>query len=88
MDNTRNALAELAERLLNHAEYLYGNNNKASDDVSKSQRIVAELAKVSEGRWVEYCGSKLYLCRLGGHVIEMAVGKCRAIAEEEKKSET
>ena len=46
MSETKNALVELAERLSNDAEYLYGNNNKASEDVSKAQRIVAVLAKV------------------------------------------
>ena len=51
-------------------------------DIRKASRIVAELAKVSEGSWVEDCGGRFYLCRLEGRVIETAVGKCRAIAEE------
>ena len=50
MPETKNSLAELAERLSNDAEYLYGNNDNASEDVSKAQRIVAELAKVEDRR--------------------------------------
>ena len=50
MERSTNALAELAECLSNDAEYLYGNNDKASEDVSKAQRIVAELAKVEDRR--------------------------------------
>ena len=46
--HNKNALAELAECLSNDAEYLYGNNDKASEDVSKAQRIVAELANVED----------------------------------------
>ena len=73
-----NALAELAERLSNDAEYLYGNNDKASENVSKAQRIVAELAKVMPS----------YLAGKPGHsFIETEAHKayrnCRAIAEEE-----
>ena len=51
-------------------------------DIRKASRIVSELAKVSEGSWVEDRGGKFYLCRLESRVIETAVGKCRAIAEE------
>lgn len=83
MTETKNALAELAERLSNDAEYLYGNNNKASEDVSKAQRIVAELAKVSDGHWEVICdGPDAYLCTAGDLKVQCAIGRCRAIAEE------
>ena len=72
MDNTKNALAELAECLSNDAEYLYGNNDKASEDVSKAQRIVAELAKV-ESMSIEI-NKERYSYE--------SFKKCRAIAEE------
>lgn len=83
MSETKNALAELAERLSNDAEYLYGNNDKASEDVSKAQRIVAELAKVSDGHWEVICdGPEAYLCTAGDLKVQCAIGRCRAIAEE------
>lgn len=72
----RNALEELAERLDK------GRWNLDVKDYDKAVLIIAELAKVSEGSWVEDCGGKFYLCRLEGRVIETAIGKCRAIADE------
>ena len=73
MERSTNALAELAECLSNDAEYLYGNNDKASEDVSKAQRIVAELAKVNT------LGPK----HIPGDIsLYTAYAKCRAIAEE------
>lgn len=73
MGRITNALAKLAERLSTHAEYLDGNNDKASEDVSKAKRIIAELAKVEYGD--------------DGHIrywtdTEIKLKKCRAIAEE------
>ena len=83
MAESKNALAELAERLSNDAEYLYGNNDKASEDVSKAQRIVAELAKVSDGRWEVICdGPPAYFCTAGDLRVQCAIGRCRVIAEE------
>ena len=83
MAETKNALAELAERLSNDAEYLYGNNDKASEDVSKAQRIVAELAKVSDGHWEVICdGPSAYFCTAGDLKVQCVIGRCHAIAEE------
>lgn len=91
MPEKKNALAELAKRLRNG---LYINpNDKRFDgpvivrtldanDVLAAQRIVAELAKVVDGSWVEDCVGKFYLCRAESRVVETVVGKCRAIAEE------
>ena len=75
MYNTKNALAELAKCLSNDAEYLYGNNDKASEDVSKAQRIVAELAKVEDQRDGETNSDVLWRCN-------NCIAKWRAIAEE------
>lgn len=75
MERSTNALAELAERLSNDAEYLYGNNNKASEDVSKAQRIVAELAMVEDRREEETNSDALWRCN-------DCIAKCRVIAEE------
>ena len=73
MERSTNALAELAECLSNDAEYLYGNNDKASEDASKAQRIVEELAKVNT------LGPK----HIPGDIsLYTAYAKCRAIAEE------
>ena len=74
MADTKNALAELAECLSNDAEYLYGNNDKASEDVSKAQRIVAELAKIEDRHDGETNSDVLWRCN-------DCIAKCRAIAE-------
>lgn len=76
MADKKNALAELAECLANDAEYLYGNNDKASEDVSKAQRIVAELAKVED--WTNDFGAD----EPRPYSSVSAIKKCRAIAEE------
>ena len=77
-DTKRNALAELAECLSNDAEYLYGNNDKASEDVSKAQRIVAELAKVD--RLYRFVATKDNYQRYRTE-LAVLISKCRAIAE-------
>ena len=75
MIENKNALAELAECLSNDAEYLYGNNDKASEDVSKAQRIIAELAKVEDRHDGETNSDVLWRCN-------DCIAKCREIAEE------
>lgn len=75
MTKKRNALAELAERLEIHSEYLSGDNDPASNDVLLARRIIAELAKIT-------------LNGVGWPVrLELADAyeKCRAIAEEGAK---
>lgn len=76
----KNALIELAVDMQVIRDGTFNPAYRESAD--KAMRIVAELAKVSEGSWVEDCGGKVYLCRLESRVVETAVGKCRAIAEE------
>ena len=84
MADKKNALAELAECLSNDAEYLYGNNDKASEDVSKAQRIVAELSKVEDVNDVY----RLKLVRRPNQDQALsAIVKCRAIAEEGAEDE-
>ena len=49
----------------------------------KAQRIVAELAKVSDGNWEVICdGPPAYFCTAGDLKVQCAIGRCRAIAEE------
>ena len=92
MIETRSALAELAKRLRNG---LYINpNDKRFDgpvivrtldanDVLAAHRIVAELAKVSDGHWEVICdGPPAYFCTAGDLKVQCAIGRCRAIAEE------
>ena len=51
--------------------------------ISKAQRIVEELAKVSDGHWEVICdGPEAYLCTAGDLKVQCAIGRCRAIAEE------
>lgn len=81
MGRSTNALAELADRLSPRGEtktLLLVNGR----DIIKAQRIVAELAKVGDGRWVkDYYAGWFYTCRAERRVVETAVGKCLAIAE-------
>ena len=80
MPETKNALAELAERLSPRGEtktLLLVNGR----DIIKAQRIVSELAKVGDGRWVKDYAGWFYVCRAESRVVETAVGKCLAIAE-------
>ena len=79
MADTKNALAKLAECLSNDAEYLYGNNDKASEDVSKAQRIVAELANADFAYANDPVSNNCVKLRLDAFI------KCRAIAEEGEK---
>ena len=82
-EKERNALAELANEMSWIENILcYEGYSPYIADANKASRIISELAKVSEGRWVEDFGGKFYLCRLESRVVETAVGKCRAIAEE------
>ena len=81
-DTKKNALAELAERLKpkgNDCLYFlidYG-------DLCKAARIVAELAKVSDGNFEVICdGSTAYFCTAGDLKVQCAIGRCREIAEE------
>lgn len=94
MDNTKNALAELAERLAQIAEVeresavFHGDPLDASEDIDKAQRIVAELAKADIGEihmaaTLPKGGRQILSC------IDEAVWNatdivetCRAIAEE------
>lgn len=81
MANEHNALAELANALV-----VVG--IKATDDrdaimISRAQRIIAELAKVSDGHWHDVCNGHLaYCCNSGSMAVQCCIGKCRVIAEE------
>lgn len=92
MPEKKNALAELAKRLRNG---LYINQNDKrfdgpvivrtldANDVLAAHRIVAELAKVSDGEWNDVCnGHPAYFCTAGDMKVQCCIGKCRAIAEE------
>ena len=87
MKRRTNALAELAERL---TPGLVINVNGCAiakdvdfDALQKAQRIVEELAKVSDGRWEVICdGPPAYFCTAGDLKVQCAIGRCRAIAEE------
>ena len=90
MAETKNALAELAERLAsNTVELVEGDefplrlSREAVIDFRKARRIVAELAKVSDGHWEVICdGPDAYFCTAGDLKVQCAIGRCRAIAEE------
>ena len=81
MADKRNALAELAGRLgrviIPHPK------TRIYNDLLKAYRIVAELAKVSDGNWEVICdGSPAYFCTAGDLKVQCAIGRCREIAEE------
>ena len=75
MTNTKNALAELAERMA-VVTSRGGDTWRWLKDVIKAQRIIAELAKVRDTNWS------------GGHNYpepnssSVAISKCHEIAEE------
>ena len=84
MIETRSALAELAERITDVLAF-YQNDMylEHKQTLDKAQRIVAELAKVSDGNWEVICdGPPAYFCTAGDLKVQCAIGRCRAIAEE------
>lgn len=87
MADGKNALAELAERLtpgiVINVNGCVTAKDVGFDALQKAQRIVAELAKVSDGSWEVICdGPPAYFCTAGDLKVQCAVGRCRAIAEE------
>ena len=86
MPEIKNALAELAKRLRNG---LYIDRDRFdhpvitcvldSEDVLMAQRIIAELAKVSDWHWQVICDD---FCTTGDFELHCAIGRCLAIAEE------
>ena len=76
MRETRSALAELAERitevLASYQDDMYLEHRQTLD---MAQRIVAELAKVKDGREGETNSEALWRC-------SDCIAKCRAIADE------
>ena len=90
MPETKNALAELAEVMDKpvdmasiHDRGLVVLNAQQFSAYQKAQRIVAELAKVSDGNWEVICdGPPAYFCTAGDLKVQCAIGRCRAIAEE------
>ena len=83
MTETRNALAELAKWLKQLVDANGGKKCRAVANIDKAQRIVAELAKVSDGHWEVICDVQhAYFCTAGDLKVQCAIGRCRAIAEE------
>ena len=85
-DTKKNALAELAERLSsNKVELVEGDefpirlSREAVIDLRKARRIIAGLAKVSDGHWQVICDD---FCTTGDFELHCAIGRCLAIAEE------
>ena len=74
MTNTKNALAELAERMA-VVTSRGGDTWRWLKDVIKAQRIIAELAKVEDRHNGETNSDVLWRCN-------DCIAKCRAIAEE------
>ena len=83
MSKTKNALAELSAYLAMYRDF-HRDDDRVNDHIlTKAQRIVAELAKVSDGRWEVICdGPPAYFCTAGDLKVQCAIGRCRAIAEE------
>ena len=80
ISETENALAELAKGIRVISLWV---DSKYENILGKAQRIVAELAKVSDGHWEVICdGPDAYLCKAGDLKVQCAIGRCRAIAEE------
>lgn len=73
-DTKRNALVELAENL-EHENFFGVDHYKRELWVYKSQRIVAELAKVEDQRYGETNNDVLWRCN-------DCIARCREIAEE------
>ena len=80
MSETKNALAELAKEIRVMNLWV---DSKYENILDKAQRIVAELAKVSDGHWEVICGGPpAYFCTAGDLKVQCAIGRCLAIAEE------
>ena len=75
MPETNNALAKLSEQLKNY--------HSQGPVIDKARRIIAELAKVSDGRWDVVCdGPEMYICKAGSTEVQCCIGVCLSIAEE------
>ena len=86
MPETKNALAELAEVMDKpvdmasiHDRGLFVLNAQQFSAYQKAQRIIAELAKVSEWHWQVICDD---FCTTGDFELHCTIGRCLAIAEE------
>lgn len=82
-DTKKNALAELAERL-GKIDERYPLTIRQIEDVDSAQRIIAELAKVSDWHWQVICDD---FCTTGDFELHCAIGRCLAIAEEGSRDE-
>ena len=83
MTDEKNALAKLSAYLAMYRDF-HKDEDRVNDHIlTKAQRIVAELAKVSDGHWEVICdGPDAYFCTAGDLKVQCAIGRCRAIAEE------
>lgn len=74
----KNELAELAKRIRVMSLWV---DSKYENILDKVQRIVAELAKVSDGHWEVICdGPPTYLCDAGDLRVQCCIGHCVDIA--------
>lgn len=80
MDDTKNALDELAGRLRNQydSQTSWWQDDQEGKDFDKAQRIIAELAKV---QWHDNPNTKVGALPDADSLPNMMV-ECRAIAEE------
>lgn len=84
MANERNALAELANALV--VVGIKATDERDAIMISQAQRIIAELAKVSDGYWTDACnGHPSFFADAGSMAIHQCIGNCREIAEEGAK---
>lgn len=83
MADTKNALEDLAKQLGMFADFNRDADRVNGYVITKAKRIVAELAKVSEGHWEVVCdGTEAYICKAGSTEVQCSIGVCRSIAEE------
>lgn len=82
-DKKKNALAKLSAYLAMYRDFHWDDDRVNDHILTKAQRIVSELAKVSDGHWEVICdGPPAYFCTAGDLKVQCAIGRCRAIAEE------
>ena len=79
----RNALAELANALV--VVWIKATDERDAIMISQAQRIIAELAKVSDGYWTDACnGHPSFFAGAGSMAIHQCIGNCRAVAAYNK----
>ena len=75
----RSLVKELADALV--VVWIKATDERDAIMISQAQRIIAELAKVSDGYWTDACnGHPSFFAGAGSMAIHQCIGNCRAVA--------